>query len=319
MKPVRRIPIKNKLAWANLALVMLVIAAERLPGERWWPTLLLAYAPQGIWAVPSILLAGYFVFRKRWISALSTFAIVGLVATVLMGAPIPHKQPVEPSDVRILTWNLWYGRGGPSVADLALDTSADIICLQEANPWADRNLAKVMQMEQFKGWQSTQCGELVILSRFPLKRLKTTNSVLWASVKVNGQEVWIADAHLALPVSSNPREMLDPSKLYSDELRRRPQVRGLIENLPLEHPVIVCGDFNTPPNTEVYRKLSSVMINSFSETGGGLGLSYPKRLPLVRIDHIFVRQAKPIRCWLPEVDASNHYPMCADLKLPEVN
>jgi endonuclease/exonuclease/phosphatase family metal-dependent hydrolase len=126
------------------------------------------------------------------------------------------------------------------------------------------------------------------------------------------------NVHLALPVSSNVAKMLDPSQLYADERRRRPQVRGLVENLPVDRPAVVCGDFNTPPNTAVYRTLSSALDNSFWKAGTGLGLTYPRRFPLVRIDHIFVsRDIKPVRCWTLDIDASNHKPLCADLQMPD--
>lgn len=299
--------------WANLALIFSVIALERFPGERWWPTMLLTYAPQEIWAVPSVLLTGYLLFKKRWVPAAVTTALIGVVATVLIGVPIPHKASKDSSDLRVLTWNLRYGQGGPFMPDLALSTSPDIICLQEANPWADLDLAGTMDLPQFKDWHMKQCGELVILSRFPMKRLKTSNSALWVTVNVNGQEVWIVDIHLALPL----KRSLMPITLYANKAIRDLQVRELMENIPLEHPVIVCGDFNTAPNMEAYRRINSILTNSFEETGQGLGLSFRRNFPVVRIDHIFTKQAKPIRCWLPDANASDHSPLCADIKLPQ--
>lgn len=311
-KSIRRVRI---IAQANAAFLLLVIALERFPGERWWPTLLLTYSPQVIWAIPSVAILACALVRRQWLSAAGTAALVGIVAVALMGIPIPRNPPGGTSDFRVLTWNLYHGRGGDALPELAQTVWPDVVCLQEANPWAGEGIPMILNLPQFAGWHSKICGELVILSRFPLKRLGTTHSALWVSANVDGREVVIVNAHLAVPFVPGAM-MLSPGRLYEADRLRQKQMSEILTGLPEDYLVVVCGDFNTPPNTRIYRSLRSRLINSFERSGRGTGLTFLKRLPLVRIDHIFVSDAmEPVRCWTPRAGASNHRPLCADIRI----
>jgi endonuclease/exonuclease/phosphatase (EEP) superfamily protein YafD len=63
-------------------------------------------------------------------------------------------------------------------------------------------------------------------------------------------------------------------------------------------PVLVGGDFNVTPHSQLYLLLSRHLRNAHDEVGSGLGFTFPSsavRLlglvpltPLLRIDHIFV-------------------------------
>ena len=306
----------NRLSVANIALVVGVILLERFPGERWWPTLLLIYLPQLILTIPSILLAAYFLKRKQWLQTALAIAALLVALTMLVGMPLPHAQSQKRAQLRIVSWNVHFGHGGPAVAELARKTWPDIICLQEANPWAEKDLDKLLSLPIFRGWHSKTCGELVILSRFPLKWLRTTHSALWVSADLGGQKIVIVNAHFAQPYKPFFSPISNLPDIYSIERFRRLQMRQIIENLPTDKPVVVCGDFNTPPNTMIYRTFASNLTDSFQHTGKGMGLSYPRQFPLTRIDHIFVGSgAAPLRCFQPEIKASDHRPLCADVAL----
>ncbi|HOP79630.1 MAG TPA: endonuclease/exonuclease/phosphatase family protein, partial [Armatimonadota bacterium] len=97
---------------------------------------------------------------------------------------------------------------------------------------------------------------------------------------------------------------------------RNKQTSQILDQLPTDKPAVLCGDLNTPPNSAIYRILKSEMIDAFMETGSGFGLSYYRKLPLVRIDHIMVTpNITPVRCWMPKTAVSNHKPVCADLDI----
>lgn len=307
------------LAAAGILLILLVIVLERFPGERWWPTLLLTYMPQQVWLIPPVVLTTYMLIHHKWPFAAVSIVPVVLVLVFLMGIQFPHSSPRMPSQLRVLTWNLHYGRGGHRLPDLYAQTMPDIICIQEANPWARKSLHETLALPQFKDWDSTVCGELVILSRFPLKRLGTTHSALWAVADVDGEEVVIANVHFAVPFKTNLSSMAPGQIGAADELRMK-QTDEVLGGLPAGMPTVVCGDFNTPPNTRIYRMFSSRMANAFKIRGRGLGLSYMRKIPMVRIDHIFTKGSiEPIRCGMPEIDASNHRPVCADFALSLVS
>jgi endonuclease/exonuclease/phosphatase (EEP) superfamily protein YafD len=261
--------------------VLFVIALQRFPGERWWPTLLLVYSPQQIWVIPSLILAAFFLFRRKWTPAASAVAPIVLVLIMLIGLPELRSQANGRSDIRVLTWNLYYGRGGSSIPELAASTLPDVICLQEANPWAEKHLLKMLTLPQFENWHSKVCGELVILSRFPLKRLGTTNSALWVSMNIDENEVVIANVHLAAPFEVKLSNFLNPRELQSANISRTRQVEELLSHTMMNKPIIICGDFNTPPNSSIYRAITSELTDSFRQAGSGFGLSYKRTFPLV--------------------------------------
>jgi len=314
-----KIPIAMKsdstLAIAGVLLIFAVIALQRFPGERFWLTLLLAYIPQQIWLIPPIFLTVLMLLHHKWWLAAVSIIPVFLVLVLLMGVPVPKPAPKLQSQLRVLTWNLYYGRGGPSLDELFIQALPDIICIQEANPWAKRSLEKTLELPQFKGWHADICGELVILSRFPLKRLGTTNSALWVTVDVDGKEIVIANVHFAVPFKPKLSNITPGKIRAADNLRMR-QTKEVLDKIPAGSPTIVCGDFNTPPNTRIYRMLGSQMKNVFHIVGKGFGLSYKRELPMVRIDHIFLKgRLEPVRCWMPKINASNHRPVCADFMI----
>lgn len=314
-----RIPVELKsdsnLAIAGTLLILAVVVLQRFPGERFWLTLLFTYIPQQIWLIPPVFITVFMLLHHKWWLAAGSIVPVFLVLLLLMGAPVPKSAPKLQSQLRVLTWNLFYGKGGPSLDELYIQTMPDIICLQEANPWAGKSLDKTLDLPQFKGWHASVCGELVILSRFPLKRLGTTHSALWVAADVDGKEVVIVDVHFAVPFKPKLSNMT-PDKIRAADDLRMMQTKEVLEGIPAGRPTIVCGDFNTPPNTRIYRMLGSRMKNSFQSAGKGIGLSYKREFPIVRIDHIFSKGSlEPVRCWMPKINASNHRPVCADFMI----
>lgn len=81
-------------------------------------------------------------------------------------------------------------------------------------------------------------------------------------------------------------------------------------------PLVACGDFNTPPRGRVYAELSAHLTNAFEQAGAGLGLTFSAAFPLVRIDHVWLRQAKAVRAFVPVSMASDHRPLVVEVHLP---
>jgi vancomycin resistance protein VanJ len=308
---------ERRLAILAVASVIAVTVLQRFPGELWWPTLALVYSPQQIWIAIPVVAGIFFARRRRWRLASGMAALAIVAIPVLLGFPGIRPEAHSSAELRVLTWNLYYGKAGPSVPELASKLVPDIICLQEADPWAKTHLDDMMRLPQFRGWNKKVCGELVILSRFPLQWERTTHSCLWATVDVNGSKVTIICAHLRTPVSRVAFKQDGIADAYrrADQLRKT-QTAQIIDNLPAGHPVILCGDLNTPPNTTVFRTLHSKLTDSFGETGQGYGMTFPSSLPAVRIDHIMLsRGLKPVRSTVVRNQASNHLPLCTDIRI----
>jgi endonuclease/exonuclease/phosphatase family metal-dependent hydrolase len=83
-------------------------------------------------------------------------------------------------------------------------------------------------------------------------------------------------------------------------------------------PLVVCGDFNSVPASFVYRRLTRALQDcQWGKTRRG---TWPSRLPLLRLDHIFVSRSVNVRD-AGVLDAalarraSDHLPLVAELEL----
>lgn len=87
-------------------------------------------------------------------------------------------------------------------------------------------------------------------------------------------------------------------------------------------PTLFGGDFNSPASNVVHRSLSSDLVDAFAAAGTGWGDTYPRRFPILRIDHIYAtRQFTPVRCVAMTTRHSDHRMVVADfltgsLKIP---
>jgi endonuclease/exonuclease/phosphatase family metal-dependent hydrolase len=133
---------------------------------------------------------------------------------------------------------------------------------------------------------------------------------VWVEVTAgDGRPVQIINTHLGLV----PQE-------------QQSQVRCLLGEDWLSHPacggpVVVLGDFNATPRYAAYRALTGRLMDARRLAGVRQGaLTFPSRLPLIRIDHIFVSrglEARSVHAAASPLSriASDHLPLVADVTL----
>src|SRR5699024_7253767 len=82
------------------------------------------------------------------------------------------------------------------------------------------------------------------------------------------------------------------------------------------YPVLVCGDFNDPPNSYSYSSVSDGLKDAFLEKGFGVGRTFRKVSPTLRIDYIFTSTSIGIVNFnIMHVDYSDHYPIVSKIVL----
>ena len=75
------------------------------------------------------------------------------------------------------------------------------------------------------------------------------------------------------------------------------------------------GDFNTPPDSAMFREYWSSYGNAFSTAGFGWGYTHFTRRTAVRIDQIlYSRGWQCKRCWVGPNVGSEHRPVIADVE-----
>lgn len=85
------------------------------------------------------------------------------------------------------------------------------------------------------------------------------------------------------------------------------------------YPVLICGDLNDLPGSYTYTTLKGKLNDAFAEQGRGLGRTYNRILPTLRIDYIFydplVLRIKGFES--PQLPLSDHNPVIANFELKE--
>ena len=211
----------------------------------------------------------------------------------------------------------------------------DIIALQEVDnetpSSANRNQARiigdVLDLDHFYvplEKEGRHAFGLAILSRFAIEQPEFTplpslhsslkmrkRGALRALIKTPSGEVHAINTHLSI-----------------FKLERYLQLRAIIRwsGLSRDHfdkPLIFCGDLNAKPGSSAYRKIASYLndIQMAGKCATGPEPTFPSKIPSFRIDHIFVSHHWEIMQFGVvknplSVNASDHLPVIADLKLP---
>lgn len=257
-----------------------------------------------------------------------------MLETTPAGLLVPSEQGI----LRVATYNIHKGvQGlGPTrrleIHNLGLaveQLDADIVCLQEVRKMNRReanyfdNWPLVGQAEYLapEGYEAiyrtnafTKDGEHgnALLSRWPVRDVKHLDvsdhrfeqrGLLHAEVLFHNRSVHVVVVHLGLIAGSRVRQIH--------------QLHQFIEReVPPGAPVVVAGDFNDW-GSHIKGLLAS--FGMYEYEGDARSLTYPSRLPLAQLDHVYVRGLEPMSLEVPQGRIwwrmSDHLPLIAEFKL----
>lgn len=242
--------------------------------------------------------------------------------------------------LRVMTYNV-HGCVGTDrrrdltrIARVIASCGADIVALQELDVERGRSagidqpraLADALHMHvDFSSSRECDGGHYgnAVLSRFPLERVRVaclpslsdrheSRSMQWARVQAPGGTLNILNTHLGL----DGRERM----LQVEALLDRDVVAAACES----GATVLCGDFNAPPRSEVYRRLSESLRDAQAAFAPRLrpAGTFPSLLPWLRIDHVFVSPTVRVQRWHVFASwqarlASDHLPIVVDLDVRE--
>ncbi|MCR4264702.1 endonuclease/exonuclease/phosphatase family protein [Nitratireductor sp. ZSWI3] len=241
------------------------------------------------------------------------------------------------AQIRVLTYNVHGCKGNDRridparIAAVIAACQADIIALQEVDVGRSRSgavdqaeaIARTLNIrshfhpalhlgEERYGDAIMTGLPLTVLKAGALPSIGEPRGAILGMVKTHGVELVVANTHLGLRRRERRRQV---AELLGSEWLDHPNIRDL--------PTVFLGDFNAVPWSLSYRHLT----RSFEETHTGPTLrgaaTFPARLPLIRIDHVFMRngltsrRAEVIDTPLSRV-ASDHLPVLVELALPAI-
>lgn len=208
---------------------------------------------------------------------------------------------------------------------------ADIVCLQEvrkvhrreaeyfthwpALPQADF-LAPEGYTAVYRTNAHTRHGEHgnAMLSRWPVVSHQQEDmsdhrfeqrGLLHSEVLVHGQTVHVVVLHLGLIKASRVRQLAQLGRFIEREI-------------PPHAMLIVAGDFNDW-GTTVQRAFGEIGLVEFRQERTA---TFPSRMPIVQLDHVYARGLKPVGLHVPRGKIwgrmSDHLPLIAEFDLPLV-
>jgi endonuclease/exonuclease/phosphatase family metal-dependent hydrolase len=203
---------------------------------------------------------------------------------------------------------------------------ADIICLQEVRAFNHRHARRFAHWPTLgqadflapEGYTSvyrtnaiTRHGEHgnALLSRWPVLTQSHENmsdhrfeqrGLLHVALRVQARDVHVVVVHLGLLPASRVRQI----KQLHDYILRE---------VPADMPLLVAGDFNDWGST-ISRMMAGVGLHTNVDTPAP---TYPSRLPLVQLDHVYARGVHIVGTQVPKGGIwgrmSDHLPLLVEL------
>ncbi len=324
------------LSLAYLAWLVVILVVMRTLGDLWAPSTILLFLPRFLWLAPLPLL-GWWTWRRRD----RGMAVAQVVSVLLVLGPIMNfrtplgrffRDPLPPDRLRVLTLNQ---STNPidldAVKRLMEQERIDVVCFQEGPTQAGSPDPRLVKILTTLGWTFTRtqmmASRLPILQESDYKKDPFPEYGFWAvrihQVKVRtraGRLVRVADVHM-------PTVRVGFQKLLEGDLDalgrlnqwRQKQVEVLIAQTldDSDEPIVIAGDFNTPPESRLLDPLRKRARFGFDEVGLGYGYTRPSSLAFTAIDHVVASpQWVFTRCEVGPNVGSDHLPVIAELALP---
>lgn len=301
------------------------------------------------------------LFLIFWLVFKPKYALVSIVGLLICFQPVRTYAPLNiqrepPADaMKVLSYNVYLfatfeeQERTDSMLQYIIGHQADIVCLQEATAYGDKELVvdSVLKAHYQYGDTTNRKGEdvLRIYSRYPIigkkKLLPSSRSASAAAfhLLVDGDTLTVVNCHLqSLGLSlaeKNAVSSMVHGEMERDSAREESrnvvrklcdaaQTRALqaddiadyLASLPADRSILVCGDFNDGPISYTHHTIGRRLTDCFVASGNGLGISFHTSPFYVRIDNIMCSSDwEPVACKIDKkITISDHYPVVCWIK-----
>lgn len=257
-----------------------------------------------------------------------------------MNMPSMLLAPRHPDRLRIATYNIHKGVQGigptrrleiHNLGQAVQQLDADIICLQEVRKlhrreaqyfahWPDVPQADFLAPDGYAAIYRTNAitrhGEHgnALLTRWPVLGHQHEDisdhrfeqrGLLHVELDIQTRPVHVVVVHLGLIPGSRVRQIH--------------RLQAFIEReVPSASPLVVAGDFNDW-GQQIKRMLAGLGLHEYEETPAHRAFTYPARLPIVQLDHVYVRGLEPLGLQVPRGRnwwrMSDHLPLVAEFRV----
>ena len=341
---------RNQLRWLTAGHIVGIASlwyAIWNVSEQWWLGSVLTFLPRTPWLAPGLLLILVGVWQRSG-TVLVNLVLSLFVLWSIVGFNVPWQTLVSNTE----NSNLSNDRSARTVRIVSANTQQfepdftlllreirsakpDVIALQEASR-PPKSLS-----DQYPDWHSVRVRGLWVGSKWPIKLIGQCHSDVYDRVTAIMVEVeapfgkfLVTDLHLMTArrsliylqpksvITGTGQETVNMALVERSEEAR--QTREFVTEFGVDLPLVICGDFNMPTSSSIYRNCFGDFANSFEQTSWGCGYTapcrairyWPTNVPWQRIDHILANQNwRIIDSQVGRRDGSDHRLMAATLRL----
>lgn len=258
-----------------------------------------------------LILIGALLLRRTgiWIA---TLLAAGGFAWFWGGLFIP-KGPAEAGNpgsgptLTVMTYNLLgYHSFAEAIISNILAEDPDLVLVQELNP----QLAAAIQNELMAAYpyQILDPHEGVagmgVISRYPISLSGEELTAEWPYAPQILNLEWQEQVFKVINIHMVPTTSADAHVITRTFQHRESQARSLIDYARQAGPLIVGGDANATPYSDVHRLLTLELVDAWQTAGSGLGHTFPgSDIPGSSRPHI---AGRPVPMWLARIDYIYH-------------
>lgn len=267
------------------------------------------------------------ICRQKMLSILAIAVVAVMLAVQVrwyyIGTPLDVGAH---TDVRVLSSNLRKGQADVGVFVPLAKESADVITVSELTPELAQRFSQAGIDDQFPYSvlvPAPGAQGIGLWSRFPISKVMppahTDVTVVAARLRIPGVrfDPLVASVHITSPVASE-------RNAFSYWRTGIVNTKGLLADFTETvgpAAVIVGGDFNSTPDMQQFRALTT---NGYSDavrqTGAGFAPTFPANSqwipPLITIDHVLTRNSAASSITTVEVPGSDHRSLLATVQVP---
>jgi vancomycin resistance protein VanJ len=246
----------------------------------------------------------------------------------LFWPPVSNESVEDKQTITLMSFNVLYSNTAyAAIVDSIQSANPDVVGFQELGPAIGASTAEELESDYpYNTFQLLETGlSTGVLSKYPIESaerfgLPPRDLALHAVVRVEGSNVHLIVVHLS------PNNFFNHSTTafvtlvkarYGHRKKETMQLTQMIRDL--DGPVLLLCDCNMTDTSEAYARLDTVLDDSFSEAGWGMGHTLqPPQLsfPVQRIDYIWhTEEFEALYSYIGQDGRSDHLPIVSKLRL----
>ncbi|MGO8670476.1 MAG: endonuclease/exonuclease/phosphatase family protein [Capsulimonadaceae bacterium] len=289
-----------------------------------WLSVALTWMPQEFLLVPPAILLVCSLFGSNQLSLVINIGSLAFVSIFMLGGHVTMNNAVAGDTVRVMTFDVdQWANPATDVVKVVEDARPTVFCLEESGSDHARSLQVIEK--QLPSYRFLHRGGITIGSKYRMRErevvpLLTSDPSQTALVAtVYGEPRPFVLVALTMLACDKDKAAKDPGGYLNTFIHARTdEANTLLTTVKdITLPMVICGDFNGPPQSIGYRDLSNLYTDAFAQTGSGFGFTAPASLPMVRSDAVLLSGMVAHAYWVPRVPGNGHRPAVVDVSFAE--